>query len=171
MGQEFTPFCETETKKQKVDSYKCPVFLEDVDIDNILMSNKISSGEKSNKYFIGYLYDDCKINLLDIMLLKIRVYVKKNYDRQIKWMYFLVVDDDLCVDDDYLVRADIKKEFDDEPVYNRKIWKTAIKFYRDKVTDFHDKEMPMTGFNHTCLAVITIDPAFKKMKTIICKCF
>ena len=84
---------------------------------------------------------------------------------------FLVIDDDLCVDDGYLVRADIKKKFDSEPVYKRKIWKTAIKFCRDKVTDFHDKEMPMTGFNHTCLAVITIDPAFKKMKTIICKCF
>ena len=77
MGQEFTPFCEIETKKQNVDSYKSPVFLEDVDIDNILMSNKIPFGEKSNKYFIGCLYDDYKINLLDIILLKIRVYVKK----------------------------------------------------------------------------------------------
>ena len=63
MGQEFTPFCEIETKKQNVDSYKSPVFLEDVDIDNILMSNKIPFGEKSNKYFIGCLYDDYKINL------------------------------------------------------------------------------------------------------------
>ena len=97
--------------------------------------------------------------------------LKKNDDKQIKWMYFLVVHDDLCVGDDYLVRTDSKKEFDNEPVYNRKIWKIAIKFYLDKVTDFHDKDMPMTGFNHTCLAVIAIDPAFKKMKTIIWKCF
>ena len=77
MGQEFTPFCEIETKEQNVDSYKSPVFLEDVDIDNILVSNKISSGEKRNKYFIGYLHDDYKINLLNIVLLKTRVYVKK----------------------------------------------------------------------------------------------
>ena len=32
----------------------------DVDIENILVSSKISSGEKSYKYFIGYLYDDNK---------------------------------------------------------------------------------------------------------------
>ena len=28
-------------------------FLEDVDIDNILISDKVSSGEKNYKYFIG----------------------------------------------------------------------------------------------------------------------
>ena len=65
------------------------------------MSNKISSGEKNDKYFIGYLYDDYKIKLLNIMLLKTSAYVK-SYDSQIKWRYFLIEDDDLCVDDDYL---------------------------------------------------------------------
>ena len=34
------------------------VILEDVDIDNILLSNKISFGEKSYKYLIDYLCDD-----------------------------------------------------------------------------------------------------------------
>ena len=32
--------------------------LEDVDIDNILLSNKISFGEKSYKYLTDYLCDD-----------------------------------------------------------------------------------------------------------------
>ena len=41
---------------------------------------------------------------------------------------FLVIDDDLCVDDGYLVRADIKKKFDSEPVYKRKIWKLQLNF-------------------------------------------
>ena len=46
------------------------------------MSNKISSGEKKNyKYFIGYLNDDYKVNSLDIMLPKVRMYVKI-YDGQ-----------------------------------------------------------------------------------------
>ena len=38
--------------------FESPVFLEDVDIDNILLSNKISFGEKSYKYLIDYLCDD-----------------------------------------------------------------------------------------------------------------
>ena len=34
------------------------VFLKDVDIEKVLVSNKISFGEKIYKNFIGYLYND-----------------------------------------------------------------------------------------------------------------
>ena len=61
-----------------------------------------------------------------------------------KWMYFLF-------EDDYLLRkyitiwdkvsADIKKEFENEPVYNKKTLKTKIKFYGNKVTDFYNKDI------------------------------
>ena len=66
----------------------------DVGSDNVLVSNKISSGERNNKYVIGYLHDDYKIKSLDLMLSKMSVYVK-SYDDQTKWMYFLAKDDDL----------------------------------------------------------------------------
>ena len=55
----------------------------------VLVSNSISSGEKYCKYFTDYLYDDYKIKVLPIMLLKTSAYVK-NYDDQTKWMYFLI---------------------------------------------------------------------------------
>ena len=42
----------------------------------MLVSNKISSGEKNYKSFIGYLYDDYKIIRLYIMLPKTSEYVK-----------------------------------------------------------------------------------------------
>ena len=54
------------------------------------MSNKIISGEKNYKYFVGYLYDDHKTKPLNIMLPK-----KARYDDQAKWMYFLIEDNDL----------------------------------------------------------------------------
>ena len=66
----------------------------DVDINNILVSSKISFGEKNCKYFIGYMYDDYRIKPLHIMFPKTEVYVKR-YDGQIKWMYFLIKNDDL----------------------------------------------------------------------------
>ena len=66
----------------------------DVGSDNVLVSNKISSGERNNKYVFGYLHDDYKIKSLDLMLSKMSVYVK-SYDDQTKWMYFLTKDDDL----------------------------------------------------------------------------
>ena len=39
-----------------------------------------------------------------------------------------------------------------------------LKSYGDEASDFHDKEMPRAGSNHTCLAVTTNDSALKKDK-------
>ena len=40
--------------------------------------------------------------------------------------------------------------------------KTKIKSYSDETTAFHDKEMSKVCSYRTCLAVITIDFAFKE---------
>ena len=58
--------------------------------------------------------------------------------------------------------ADIKKEFDSEPVYNKEFLKTKIESHGDEVTDFYDKEIPKVDSNHTCLAGISLDSALKK---------
>ena len=47
-------------------------------------------------------------------------------------------------------------------IKKKKNLKTKIKSYGDKATDFHDKEIPKVGSNHTCLAVISLDSALKK---------
>ena len=59
-------------------------------------------------------------------------------------MHFLIEDDDLLKKYNTIwdkVSADIKKESDSEPVYNKKLLKTKIKSYGDEVTYFHDKEI------------------------------
>ena len=61
-------------------------------IEKVLVSNKTSSGEKDYKYFIGSWYNDYRVNKvkpLHIMLPKTSTYVK-TYDRQTKWMHFLI---------------------------------------------------------------------------------
>ena len=60
------------------------------------------------------------------------------------------------------VSADIKKEFDSKPVYNKEFVKTKLKPHGDKVTNFCDKKIPKGDSNHTCLAVISSDSALKK---------
>ena len=40
--------------------------------------------------------------------------------------------------------------------------KTIIKSHGDEVTDFYDNKIPKVNSNHTCLAVISLDSAFKK---------
>ena len=101
---------------------------------------------------------------LNIKLSKTSAYVK-SYDGQTRWMYFLIEYDDLlekyntiCVK----VSAEIKKEFDSEPVYNKEFLKTKIKPHGDQVTGFYDKGIQKMDSNHTCLAVISLDPALKK---------
>ena len=45
------------------------------------------------------------------------------------------------------VSADIKKEVNSKPVYNKKILKTKIKSNSDEATDFYDIEIPKVGPN------------------------
>ena len=97
------------------------------------------------------------------MLHKISAYVK-SYDGQTKWMYFLIGDDDLLKKYNTVldkVSADIKKEFDSKPVYNKEFLKIK-KSYGNKVTDFYEKTIPKVDSNHTCLAVINLDSVLKK---------
>ena len=78
--------------------------------------------KKIYKYFIGYLYDDYKIKSLHIKFPKASTYLRR-YDDQTKWMHFLIEDDNLLKKYDTIldkVSFDIKKEFDSEPVYNKK---------------------------------------------------
>ena len=132
MGKEILTFGNIEIKKNKFYHNKS-IFFKDEDIEKILVSNKISFGEKNYTYFIGYLCNDDKVKPLNIMLPKASTYVKR-YDRQTKWMHFLIKDGDLL--EKYntnwdKVSADIKKEFDNELVYNKTFLKTKTTSYSD----------------------------------------
>ena len=73
---------------------------------------------------------------------------------------FLIEDDGLLEKFNTIldkVSADIKKEFDNEPVYNKEYLKTKIKSHGDEVTDFYDKEIPKVY-----LAVIRLVSVIKK---------
>ena len=108
-------------------------------IENMLGSNKMFLVKTNCKYFIGYLYDDYKIKLLNIILPKTTVYVK-SYDSQTKSINFLIEDDDFLEKYNTIqdkVSADIKKELDRALVYS--FLKTKIKSYGDEATDFHGK--------------------------------
>ena len=109
------------------------------------------------------MYNDDKVKPLHLMLPKTSAYVKRY--GQTKRMYFLIEDDDFLKKYNaiwYKVSADIKKEFDSKPVYNREFLKTKIKSNGDKVTDFYDKKIPKVDSNRTSLALITLDSDLKK---------
>ena len=108
MGKEIITFDDVEylILNIKFCLHKSPIFKKDVDIEKVLICNKISSGKKSYKYFIGYLYNNYKVKPLHIMLPKTSAYVQ-SYDGKTKWMYFLIEDDDLL--EKCKVRVDVKR--------------------------------------------------------------
>ena len=83
MGEEILRFGDIETEKNEFYCHKTPIFLEDADLEKVLVSNKISFGEKNYKYFFGYLCDDNKVKPLHIMVPKTSAHVK-GYDGQTK---------------------------------------------------------------------------------------
>ena len=98
------------------------------------------------------------------MLPETSTYVK-SYIRQTKWMYFLTEDDELLEQYNTIwdkVSAGIKKEFDSEPVCNKKYLKTKIKSHDDEVTDFCDINISKVDSNHISLPVLILDFALKK---------
>ena len=89
-------------------------------------------------------------------------------------MYILIEDADLLEEYNTIwdkVSADIKKDFDREPVYNKEFLRTKIKSHGDEVTDFYDKKIPKVESNHTCLAVLTLDSAFRKQDSYYLQVF
>ena len=147
-----------KTEKLNFHCYKSPTFSE-AGIDSVLVV--------SNKIFFG------KKTLNTLLLPKTRVCVK-SYDVQSKLMCFLIEDEDLLEKHNNTwdkVSANIKREFNREPVYYNIFLKTKVKSYEDEATDFPNKEMLKKGCNYTCLEVITIGFGLIKEKTIIHKCF
>ena len=56
-------------------------------------------------------------------------------------MYFLIEGEELLKKYNDIWNKDsnsIKKEFNSEPIFNKKFLKTKIKSYVDEATDFHD---------------------------------
>ena len=65
MGKQIWTFGAIEIEKKNVfPLHKAPTYLKDVDIEKVLVSNKTYFGEKSYKYFIGYFYNDNKVQPL-----------------------------------------------------------------------------------------------------------
>ena len=95
------------------------------------------------------------------MLPKTSAYIK-SCDGHTKWLYFLIEGNEKYNTIWGNVSADIKKEFDSEPVYNKNYLKTKTNSHGDEVTDFYDKKILELDSNHTCLPVISLDSALKK---------
>ena len=84
-----------KTKKQKFHQLKEPISIKNIDINKMIVSNKISYGKKGFKYLIGYK-NAKKIRPLCIFLPNMNAY-RKDFDKT-KHISFLIKDDELLAD-------------------------------------------------------------------------
>ena len=100
------------------------------------------------------------------MLPKVSAYVK-NYDSQTKWMYLLIEDDDLLGEYNTIwdqVSAYIQKEFESKLAYDKNFLKTKKSLMVMKLKIFTIKKLLKWTLITTCLLVIILDSALKKVE-------
>ena len=122
--EKIMKFGDIEIQRQKFTNIK-ELFQKKIyiDINKIVVSNKVLLGKKGFKYFIGYK-DASKMKPLFIFLPKMSAY-RKDFDIT-KYTSFLIKDDELLEKYNEIwekVKNSLKKNFDSEPVYNEKYLK------------------------------------------------
>ena len=109
-------FDDIEIDIYKFHQYKSPILIDYIDINKIVVSNKISYGKNDFKYFIGYK-DAKRIRPLCILLPKMSAY-RRNFD-ETKCVSFLTKDEKLLEKYNEIwkkVSSITKKEFDGNSV-------------------------------------------------------
>ena len=159
-----------DKKIKKSDLYKNKKIneIDDINVNNILVSKKEPYGTKNSfKYFIGYNDNDI-IRPLCIRLLQMTGYVRKFNENST--MSFRVKDKQLLKNYNKIwekVEKLMKIDFESKPVYgdDDKYIKTKIKTYEKSIiTNFHNKKTPKEKASCKCLSIIMIDSVIKANK-------
>ena len=90
MEKTIIKFGDIEIEKQKFHQHKRPISIKNIDINKIVVSNKVSFGKKGFTYFIGFK-DNKKVRPLCIFLPKMSAY-RKDFDKT-KYISFLIKDE------------------------------------------------------------------------------
>ena len=132
---------------------KKSLYLNNRDINKILVSKKESYGKKnSDKYFIGYNDGDV-VRPLCILLPKMIGYVK--YFDSNKTMSLKVSDNKILKKYKKKGCQSLHIKFDSKPIYGDadKYIKTKIKIYGDRVnTNFHGRNVPKENTTYKCMS-------------------
>ena len=167
MEKTIIKFGDIKIQKQKFHQHKRPVSIKNVDVNKIVLSNKVSFGKKRFKYVTGYK-DAKKTKPLCIFLPKMSAY-RKNFN-ETKYMSFSIKDDKLLEKYNEIwekVKNIIRKEFDSEAVYNEKYLKARIKSYKGKFnTNFQNNKIPKESSQFICLSVILIDSVWTVFRKV-----
>ena len=155
-------FGNIEVSKKQFYEGKKAVNLSDVNLDKIVVSNKIKGNNEASKLFIGYLDDtDIIVGPLCIILPQMSGWIK-NFENDGNNMSFKIEDDKLCLKYNEIWNK-IKEllgslKLYSGPIYDDSYIKTNVKTFSEMIkTSFDGNEIPKEKKEYLCIACISIN--------------
>ena len=164
MEQEAVYFGENGNIKNAFHKNKRPININEVHIQETVLSPKKSYSQDSFKYLTGYrLNSNAFPSPLCGKLPQMNAYAK-HFDKNNKYINLLVNDKEILKKYSEIwnkIKSLIKKDFNSEPVYNDKYIKIKIKTYNNKVyANFQLNKIPKDNEYCAGLSVISLDSTF-----------
>ena len=151
------------SKKEFYDSKKA-INLSVVDINKIVVSNKVKGNNETNKYFVGYMDDIDVVKPLCIILPQMSGYIKYFEDGR-KNMSFKIENYSVYIKYNQIwnkIRELLGVKFYSEPIYDDSYIKTKVKTFSNIIkTLFSGDEIPKEKIEYSCIACISIDSVLK----------
>ena len=166
MSEKTLKFNNIRVNKKEFHKSKQPIDLMSVNVNQIVVSDRLKHSDEGFKYFIGY-QDDEIVKPLCIILPQMSGYIKY-FENGGKNMSFMVKDDNVL--DKYNKIWNVNKnklniKFHSKPVYNQKYLKVKVKEFDGVIkTNFLGNEVPKENMHYTCIACITIDSVMRMDK-------
>ena len=158
-------FGDIEVSKKRFYDSKKAIKLNLVDVNNIVVSNKVQGTNETSKYFIGYLHDISEsVTPLCINLPQMSGYIKY-FENGGKNMSFKTEDESVYVKYNQVwnrIKELLGVRFHTEPIYDDSYVKTKVKTFGEIVkTLFSGDEIPKERVEYSCLSCISIDSVLK----------
>ena len=156
--------------KKKFYESKKAVSLNVVDINKIVVSNKIKGSNETNKYFIGYLADVNVVTPSCIILPQMSGWIKY-FEYGGENMSFKIEDDEIyikCNSTWNKIKELLGVKFYSEPIYDDSYIKRKVKTFSDMIkTLFDGDEIPKERVEYAFIACISVDGVLKVDKKIL----
>ena len=138
-------FSDIEVNKKDFYASKQAILLNLVNTNNIVVSYRVKQNNDTNKYFIGYSYDDGVIKPLCIVLPQMSGYIKY-FENGAKNMSFKIEDEDVYLKYNEIwnkVKSILNVKFRSQPIYDDKYIKTKVKTFNNSInTLFSGDKIP-----------------------------
>ena len=159
-------FGDIEASKKEFYEGKKAVNLSNIDVNKIVVSNKIKGNNETSKFLIGCMDDICGIvTPLCIILPQMSVWIKY-FENGGKNVSFKMEDDSVYLKYNEIWNK-IKEllggiKFHSDPIYDDSYIKTKVKTFSDMIkTLFDGDEIPKERTEYVCITCISIDSVLK----------